>query len=83
MEKQTDSVGWVTRALTVVAVLVDGGEVDGILQQHGADGGHILLGSQVQRSLPVFGQLVHFGAGQELDMATHRRHSMSLSTYTA
>ena len=52
---------------TIIAILILSSEVDSILQQHRADGGQVLLGGQVQRSLPVFGQLVHFGSGKQLE----------------
>lgn len=52
--------------LTVVSVLVLGSKVDPVLQQHGADGGQVLLGGQMQRRLPVFGQLVDSGSSQQL-----------------
>lgn len=56
--------------LTVVPVLVLGSKVEPVLQQHGADGGQVLLGGQMQRGLPVFGQLVNFGSGQQLRAET-------------
>ena len=52
--------------VTVTAVLVSGGEVHSILQQHGADGSQVLLGCEVQSRLSVFGQLVHLGPSQQL-----------------
>lgn len=57
-------------ALTVVSILVLGGEVYPVLQQHGADGGQVLLGSQMQRCLPMFGQLIYFSSGQQLKAET-------------
>lgn len=69
--KQRSTAGRSAGALTVVSILVLGGEVYPVLQQHGADGGQVLLGGQVQRCLPVFGQLIYFGSGQQLEAETH------------
>lgn len=59
-------------ALTVVSIFVLGCEVYPVLQQHGADGGQVLLGGQVQRCLPMFGQLIYFGSGQQLEAETNQ-----------
>lgn len=53
-------------ALTVVPILVLSSKVHPVLQQHGADGGQVLLGGQMQRCLPMLGQLVYFGSRQQL-----------------
>lgn len=51
---------------TVVSILINGGEVNSVLNQDRADCGQILLCSKMQCCLSMFGQFVHFSTSQEL-----------------
>ena len=64
--------------VTITAVLVSGGEVHPVLQQHGADGSEVLLGGEVQSRLSVFCQCVHLGPSQQLETVSQIDQSSPL-----
>lgn len=55
------------RQPTVIAVLILRCKIDTVLQQHWAYSGQVLLGSQMQRRLSVFGHLIYFGSSKQLE----------------